>query len=113
MHKRVEVEAINVEAFRAVPGSRELVIALIVWPVAEEFAPIRGRAVRCALLHRVGAREVGVTGAAFAAVVHKLKGLRARRSRPLLCLFVKSAFDLALVALLVLCGARSTGKWRR
>ena len=75
MHKRVEVEAIIVEAFRAVPGRRELVIALIVWPVAEEFAPIRGRAVRRALLHRVGIREAGVVGAAFAAVVHKLKGL--------------------------------------
>ena len=79
MHKRVEVEAINVEAFRAVPGLRELVIALpVVRPVAEELAPIRGRAVRRALLHRVGIREAGVTGAAFAAVVHKLKGLWGR-----------------------------------
>ena len=34
---------------------------------------VRGPAVRCALLHRVGAREAGVTGAAFAAVVHQLK----------------------------------------
>ena len=76
MHKRVEVEAIIVEAFRAVPGLRELVIALpVVRPVAEEFAPIRGRAVRCAHLHRIGIREAVVTGAAFAVVVHKLKGL--------------------------------------
>ena len=45
----------------------------VVRPVAEEFAPIRGRAVRRALLHRVGIREAGVVGVAFAAVVHKLK----------------------------------------
>ena len=76
-HKRVEVLIIDFEAFRAVPGRRELVEAVLVARVvAEEFAPIRGRAVRCALLHRVGAREAGVTGAAFAAVVHKLKGVR-------------------------------------